>query len=97
VNGRCGPGTRLPFIVISPWARTNYVGHEQISLASVVRFIEDNWLSGRRIGGGSFDATTGTMNGLFDFTSAGNNGELYLDPAAGTPLPAPPVNRPDHQ
>jgi phospholipase C len=94
VNGRCGPGTRLPFIVISPWARTNYVGHEQISLASVVRFVEDNWLSGQRIGGGSFDATAGTMNGLFDFTSAGNNGELYLDPAAGTPLTAPPGQSP---
>jgi phospholipase C len=94
VNGRCGPGTRLPFIVISPWARTNYVGHQQISLASVVRFIEDNWLSGQRIGGGSFDATAGTMNGLFDFTSAGNNGALYLDPAAGTPLSAPPGQSP---
>jgi phospholipase C len=94
VNGRCGPGTRLPFIVISPWARSNYVGHEQISLASVVRFIEDNWLSGQRLGGGSFDATAGTMNGLLDFASGGNNGALYLDPATGTPLSAPPGQSP---
>ncbi len=47
VNGRCGPGTRLPFFVISPWAKSNYVDHRRISLASVVRFIEDNWLKGR--------------------------------------------------
>jgi phospholipase C len=90
VNGRCGPGTRLPFLVISPWAKANYVGHERISLASVVRFIEDNWLHGKRIGGGSFDATAGSINGLFDFASAGNNPPLYLDPATGTPLASPP-------
>ncbi|HLY80494.1 MAG TPA: alkaline phosphatase family protein [Caulobacteraceae bacterium] len=94
VNGRCGPGTRLPFILISPWARANYVGHEQITLASVVRFIEDNWLSGQRLGGGSFDASAGTMNGLFDFTSAGNNATLYLDPSTGTALSAPPRQSP---
>ena len=63
VNGRCGPGTRLPFLVISPWAKANYVGHDQISLTSVVRFIEDNWLHGQRIGSGSFDATAGSIDG----------------------------------
>ena len=40
----------------------------QISLASVVRFIEDNWLHGQRLGGGSFDATAGSIASLFDFT-----------------------------
>jgi phospholipase C len=90
VNGRCGPGTRLPFLVISPWAKANYVGHDRISLASVVRFIEDNWLHGQRIGGGSFDAGAGSIDGLFDFAAAGNNTPLYLDPATGTVLAAPP-------
>jgi phospholipase C len=83
VNGRCGPGTRLPFFVISPWAKSNYVSHEQISLASVVRFIEDNWLKGARLGGGSFDATAGSITDLFDFSGSGNNPPLYLDPATG--------------
>src|SRR5262249_23237000 len=55
VNGRCGPGTRVPFLVISPFAKPNYVSSEQISQASVVRFIEDNWLGGARLGGGAFD------------------------------------------
>jgi phospholipase C len=91
VNGRCGPGTRLPFLVISPWAKANHVGHERITLASVVRFIEDNWLNGKRIGGGSFDDTAGSINGLFDFASAGSTPPLYLDPAKGTPLGKPPA------
>ena len=69
VNGRCGPGTRLPFLVISPWAKANYVSHEPISLASVVRFIEDNWLHGERLGGGSFDAAAGSIMDMFDFTA----------------------------
>jgi phospholipase C len=42
VNGRCGPGTRIPFLVVSPWVRANQVDHALISQASVVRFIEDN-------------------------------------------------------
>jgi phospholipase C len=93
VNGRCGPGTRLPFLVVSPWAKANYVSHDQISLAAVPRFIEDNWLHGQRLGGGSFDATTGSIDGMFDFTAA-NNTALYLDPTTGAPLAAPPPGEP---
>ncbi len=89
VNGRCGPGTRIPFLVISPWARPNHVGHAEISQASVVRFIEDNWLHGERLGGGSFDATAGSLMGLFDFAHGGGHvARLYLDPATGLPVAA---------
>ncbi|OYV31616.1 MAG: phospholipase [Thiomonas sp. 20-64-9] len=92
VNGRCGPGTRIPFLVISPWAKANYVSNTPISQASVVKFIEDNWLGGQRLGGGSFDATTGSINDMFNFTgTAGANTPLYLDPAYGTALNAAPV------
>jgi phospholipase C len=87
VNGRCGPGTRIPFLVISPWAKRNYVGHAPISLASVVRFIEDNWLAGQRLGGGSFDANAGSIEDLFDFSDARSDGILRLDPATGDPAP----------
>ncbi len=86
VDGRCGPGTRLPFLVISPWAKANFVSHDAISLASVVRFIEDNWLHGQRLGGGSFDATAGSIAGLFDFAQTPRP-PLYLDPATGLPVP----------
>ncbi len=99
VNGRCGPGTRIPFMVISPWAKADYVSHQRISLASVARFIEDNWLHGERLGGGSFDATTGSIMDMFRFGGhergdderdsarhARLNPRLFLDPSTGTVL-----------
>ena len=67
VDGRCGPGTRVPFLVISPFAKKNYVSHVCITQASILQFIEDNWLNGERLGGGSFDATTGSIMDMFDF------------------------------
>ena len=90
VNGRCGPGTRIPFLVISPYAKQNYVDHTLISQASVVRFIEDNWLGGQRIGGGSFDATAGSIMNLFDFSASPRTTPLYLDPTLGTQVSTPP-------
>jgi len=85
VNGRCGPGTRIPFLVISPWAKVNYVSHGYVSQASVVRFIEDNWLQGERLGGGSFDATTGSIMDMFDFSRGPQDQTLILSPDTGTP------------
>ncbi len=83
VNGRCGPGTRIPFLVVSPFVAANHVDHHPISQASVVRFIEDNWLHGERLGGGSFDASAGTLNGLFDFKRHAPDAPLFLDPQTG--------------
>ena len=67
-QGRCGYGPRLPLLVISPFARRNYVDHSLTDQTSVLRFIEDNWLAGERVGGGSFDAIAGTINAMFDFS-----------------------------
>ncbi len=92
VNGRCGPGTRIPFLLISPWAKPNAVDHTRITHASVIRFIEDNWLDGKRLGGGSFDAGAGSLLGLFDFAAGGAVPALILDPASGTPAPPVPAN-----
>ncbi len=86
VNGRCGPGTRIPFVVISPYAKVNYVSHRYISQASVVRFIEDNWLNGERLGGGSFDATTGSIMDMFDFSRGPRDPKLFLSTDEGTPI-----------
>ena len=84
VNGRCGLGPRLPFLVISPWAKSNYVSHAQIDQASVIRFVEDNWLGGERLGEGSFDATSGSIMDIFDFTSTGGETPaVRLDPVTG--------------
>ncbi|MBB2201035.1 phospholipase C [Gluconacetobacter tumulisoli] len=85
VNGRCGPGTRIPLIVVSPWARTNHVGHTLLTQSSITRFIEDNWLGGARLGGGSFDADAADLSGLFDFTQPPRLDPLYLDPRTGAP------------
>ncbi|SAK60150.1 phosphoesterase family protein [Caballeronia temeraria] len=91
VNGRCGPGTRTPFIVVSPYAKVNFVDHTPITQASVVKFIEDNWLGSQRLGGGSFDASAGDIRGMLDLTGAGNTPAVYLDPSLGTKLAAAPA------
>jgi phospholipase C len=83
VAGRCGPGTRQPFLVISPYAKKNYVSHVLITQASIPQFIEDNWLKGERVGGGSYDATTGSIVDMFNFNKS-NRTELILDPTFGT-------------
>jgi phospholipase C len=86
-QGRCGYGPRLPFIVISPWARDNYVSHKIIDQSSVVKFIEDNWLGGQRLGGGSFDAIAGGIRNMFDFSRPFcRDDKLFLDPSTGEPV-----------
>ena len=66
IQGRCGYGPRLPLLVISPWAKTNFVDHTVTDQSSVLRFIEDNWQAGR-LGNGSFDQLAGTIDNMFDF------------------------------
>jgi phospholipase C len=83
VAGRCGPGFRIPFLVISPFAKKNFVSHKLITQASVTKFVEDNWLSGERLGGGSFDANAGSIMDMFDFNQ-NDNRTLVLDPNFGT-------------
>ncbi len=65
-QGRCGYGPRLPLLVISPYAKQNYVDHVVTDQTSILRFVEDNWLSGQRITG-SFDNIAGRLNTMFDF------------------------------
>jgi hypothetical protein len=80
---RCGYGTRLPLLVISPYARQNYVDHAVTDLTSITRFIEDNWSLGR-LGDQSFDALANSLNGLFDFIDPPRSGrQLILDANTG--------------
>jgi len=86
VLGRCGYGTRMPLLVISPFARKNFIDHTLTDQTSVLRFIEDNWLSGARIQpGASFDTIAGSIEGMFDFSAppAARSSTLYLDPRTG--------------
>jgi phospholipase C len=83
-QGRCGYGPRLPYIVISPYAKTNYVSHVTTDQSSTIRFIEDNWLNSERVGDGSFDAIAGAINDMFDFSHA-QAGKLKLNTSTGEP------------
>jgi phospholipase C len=83
-NGRCGYGPRQPLLVISPFAKKNYVDHLVTDQSSILRFIEDNWNLGR-IGNGSTDAIAGALDGMFDFDRGDQqqNSRLILDPDTG--------------
>jgi phospholipase C len=84
-NGRCGYGPRQPLLVISPWARQNYVDHHVTDQSSVLRFIEDNWHLGR-LGNQSSDAIAGSLLGMFDLNGEHERAsELLLNEATGNP------------
>ncbi len=44
-----GYGLRVPGIVISPYAKTGYVDHQQLSHDAYLKFIEDDFLKGARL------------------------------------------------
>jgi phospholipase C len=82
-QGRCGLGPRQPLLVISPWAKSNFVDHTQTDLSSIVKFVEDNWALPRIAG--SFATNAGALDGMFDFKSAkpGNGAKFLLNPLSG--------------
>jgi len=83
---RCGYGSRLPLIVISPYTRDNYVSHNLTDQSSITNFVEDNWLHGQRIGNGSFDAIAGSLaapGGVLDFRTFPQFRPVILDPTTG--------------
>ncbi|HEY4835567.1 MAG TPA: alkaline phosphatase family protein [Bradyrhizobium sp.] len=90
--GRCGYGTRMPLLVVSPFAKRNHVDHTLTDQSSVLRFVEDNWLSGERIQpGGSFDTIAGPLNNMFDFDDHRDEEgprKLILDEATGVVVSA---------
>ncbi|HET6219098.1 MAG TPA: alkaline phosphatase family protein, partial [Acidobacteriaceae bacterium] len=84
-QGRCGYGPRLPLLVISPWAKPNYVSHAVTDQTSILRFIEDTFLSQQRIGQGSFDEIAGSLGDMLDFSQAApqNGAVILLDATTG--------------
>jgi phospholipase C len=54
---------------------------------SIMRFIEDNWLNGQRIGQGSFDGVANSIAGMFNFNKIRTNGTLFLNPNTGERVP----------
>jgi phospholipase C len=83
-QGRCGYGPRQPLLVISPYTRANYVDHTMTDLSSIIRFVEDNWLNGQRVGQGSFDTIANPITSLFSFVLPSTcNRTLILDDNTG--------------
>jgi phospholipase C len=75
-----GPGPRVPFVVISPWAKRGYVSHTVQDHTAITRFIETLFdlpaLGGR-------DANMTALFDLFDFT-CGRDLSVAAAPAPGT-------------
>jgi phospholipase C len=82
IQGRCGYGPRLPLVVVSPYARQNFVDGAVLDQTSITRFIEDNWGLGR-IGGGSFDTIASDASPMFDFTHLRHD-RVFLNTVTGT-------------
>ncbi|MFZ0220586.1 MAG: alkaline phosphatase family protein, partial [Candidatus Nitrosopolaris sp.] len=76
-------GPRLPLLIISPYAKTNFIDHSLTDQSSILRFIEDNWSLGR-IGDQSFDSKAGSLANMFDFhPTATPVNKLFLVPSTG--------------
>jgi phospholipase C len=84
-GARCGYGPRLPLLVLSPYAKENYVSQTLADQTSILRFIEDHWLRGERISETSFDRLSGSSLDLFDFSRPVSR-TLILDPTTGLPV-----------
>src|SRR5258708_1868870 len=80
-QGRCGLGVRMPFLVISPFAKRNFVDNTLIDQSSVVKFIEFNW-GIPAMGNGAVDATAGSILSMFNFNGE-RNSALFLNPLTG--------------
>ncbi|MBV8741565.1 MAG: alkaline phosphatase family protein [Sinobacteraceae bacterium] len=85
LTGRCGYGPRLPFLVISPWAKHNFVDHTLTDQSSSLKFIEYNWdlesidEQEQIDGQGSFDRVAGPVVNMFDFHREPENRSLLLN------------------
>lgn len=82
-NDKCGYGPRIPLLIISPYAKENFVEYTKpTDFTSILRFIEDNWDLGQ-IDSGSLDAYTNSLDSIFDFKSPPHTTPLILDPTTG--------------
>jgi phospholipase C len=79
---RCGYGPRLPMLVISPYAKRNFVDSAVTDQSSILKFVESNWSLGQ-IGDQSFDAKAGPIDGMLDFAKRGSTKPVLLNPSTG--------------
>ena len=81
-DGQCGPGTRQPLLVISPYSKVNHIDNTYTEQTSVTKFIQDNWELGR-LSEHSFDNRAGKLDNMFDFDNASAE-KLFLNETDGT-------------
>jgi phospholipase C len=64
LGDRWGPGTRIPTIIVSPYAKRGYVDHTSYDTTSILKLITERYdlepLAGVR-------ARTGDLTNAFDF------------------------------
>ncbi len=85
VEDRCGYGPRIPLLVISPYAKQNFVDNTLTDQTSILKFIEDNWHLGS-VGPTSFDNLAGTLDNMFNFNQRPSADRLFLNPQTGEPV-----------
>jgi len=90
-QGRCGLGPRLPLLVVSPYAKSNFVAHNVTDQSSIIKFIQQNWSLGHIPG--SFATVAGSIDNMFDFHHGGSTPALFLDPSTGQPTLVPTSSR----
>jgi len=81
-DNRCGLGPRLPFMLISPYAKSNYVDNTLTEQSSIIKFVEQNWSLGN-LGAGSEDSESGSVDNMFEFGNAQRAPQLILNETSG--------------
>ncbi len=81
-DNRCGLGPRLPFMLISPYAKSNYVDNTLTEQSSIIKFVEQNWSLGS-IGAGSEDVDSGSVDNMFEFGNARRAPKVILNGTTG--------------
>jgi phospholipase C len=92
-ENRCGLGPRLPFMLISPYAKSNYVDNTLTEQSSILQFVEHNWSLGS-IGAGSEDADSGSVENMFEFGNAQRAPKLILNETTGEVVSETPGEAP---
>ena len=94
-NTMYGLGPRLAFVLISPYAKHNYVDSTLTDQTSILRFIKYNWNLGEQlINDYSEENNSGTLQNMFDFSQSASikpellycDGSPY-DNSTNTPAP----------
>jgi phospholipase C len=81
-DGLQGDGTRMPALVVSPYAKQNYVSHVQYDTTSILKFIETNYgvsaLNNR-------DANANNLLDAFDFNHPDFTPYIFNDGTSAIP------------